>query len=129
MRGWSWARRVYRVGNRGVNVASEVKEAVLAAINANLSSTDVVVVSDYANDRIIRMVIEFATGAGKASIIGPKRRDFAIYRDATLIKPNRCGLTNAIGAVLENEFRRISAAHRGGRGRGAAAVRGRLGVE
>ena len=52
-----------------------------------------VVVSDYAkglcSDRIIRTVIGKATEAGKASIIDPKRRDFAIYRDATLIKRKR----------------------------------------
>jgi D-beta-D-heptose 7-phosphate kinase/D-beta-D-heptose 1-phosphate adenosyltransferase len=54
--------------------------------------TNVAVVSNYAkglcNERIIRLVIEMAAEAGKASIIDPKRRDFSIYRDATLIKPN-----------------------------------------
>jgi len=33
-------------------------------------------------------LIETAVVAGKASIIDPKRRNFAIHRDATLIKPN-----------------------------------------
>jgi D-beta-D-heptose 7-phosphate kinase/D-beta-D-heptose 1-phosphate adenosyltransferase len=48
-------------------------------------------------DRVIRTLIETAAVAGKASIIDPKRRNFAIYRDATLIKPNRRDLTDATG--------------------------------
>ena len=44
-----------------------------------------------------------ATAAGKASIIDPKRRDFAIYRDATLIKPNRRQLTDATGLPCETD--------------------------
>jgi D-beta-D-heptose 7-phosphate kinase/D-beta-D-heptose 1-phosphate adenosyltransferase len=90
-----------------VNVAAEIEDAVAAAIKTNVSSADVVAVSDYAkglcNDRIIRTVIETAAEAGKASIIDPKRRDFRIYRDATLIKPNRRELTDATGLPCETD--------------------------
>ena len=89
------------------NVAADTEEALIDAIKDNLGSADVVVVSDYAkglcSDRIIRTVIGKATEAGKASIIDPKRRDFAIYRDATLIKPNRRELTDATGLPCETD--------------------------
>jgi len=89
------------------NVAADTEEALIDAIRDNLGSADVVVVSDYAkglcSDRIIRTVIGKATEAGKASIIDPKRRDFAIYRDATLIKPNRRELTDATGLPCETD--------------------------
>jgi D-beta-D-heptose 7-phosphate kinase / D-beta-D-heptose 1-phosphate adenosyltransferase len=71
----------------------EVETAVAAAVKDSVGWADVVVLSDYAkglcNDRVIRTVIGTAVETGKASIIDPKRRDFSIYRDATLIKPNR----------------------------------------
>ncbi len=68
---------------------------------------DAVVLSDYAkglcNDRIIRMVIDAAAAADKASIIDPKRRDFSIYRNATLIKPNRRELSDATHLPCETD--------------------------
>src|SRR5262249_31669354 len=96
------------------NVAAEIEETLIAAIKANLASVDVVVVSDYAkglcSDRIIRSVIARAAEGGKASIIDPKRRDFAIYRGATLIKPNRRELTDATGLPCETDEQAETAA-------------------
>jgi D-beta-D-heptose 7-phosphate kinase/D-beta-D-heptose 1-phosphate adenosyltransferase len=96
------------------HIAAEVERAVASAIENNLSSADVVVVSDYAkglcNDRVIRLVIEMAAEAGKASIIDPKQRDFAIYRNATLIKPNRRELTDATGLLCETDQQAETAA-------------------
>jgi D-beta-D-heptose 7-phosphate kinase / D-beta-D-heptose 1-phosphate adenosyltransferase len=94
-------------------MTAEVEEAVAAAIKDNLSWADVAVLSDYAkglcSDRIIRTVIE-VTAAGKASIIDPKRRDFSIYRDATLIKPNRRELTDATRLPCETDQQAETAA-------------------
>jgi D-beta-D-heptose 7-phosphate kinase/D-beta-D-heptose 1-phosphate adenosyltransferase len=82
-------------------IGAEVEEAIVSEIAEGSSWADVVVVSEYAkglcNDRVIRTVIDKAAQAGKASIIDPKRRDFTIYRDATLIKPNRRELSEATG--------------------------------
>ena len=96
------------------HIAAEVERAVASAIENNLSSADVVVVSDYAkglcNYRVIRLVIEIAAEAGKASIIDPKQRDFAIYRNATLIKPNRRELADATGLPCETDQQAETAA-------------------
>jgi D-beta-D-heptose 7-phosphate kinase/D-beta-D-heptose 1-phosphate adenosyltransferase len=82
-------------------IGAEVEEAVVSGIAEGSSWADVLVVSDYAkglcNDRVIRAVIDRAARAGKASVIDPKRRDFTVYRDATLIKPNRRELSEATG--------------------------------
>lgn len=93
----------------------EVEGAVISAIAEALFCADVVVVSDYAkglcSDRVIRAVIDKAVEAGKASIIDPKRRDFAIYRDATLIKPNRRELADATGLPCETDQQAEAAAY------------------
>jgi D-beta-D-heptose 7-phosphate kinase / D-beta-D-heptose 1-phosphate adenosyltransferase len=92
-----------------------IEEAVISAIEDGLRWADVAVVSDYAkglcNDRVIRAIVELAAEAGKASIIDPKRRDFSIYRDATLIKPNRRELTDATGLPCETDLQAEAAAH------------------
>jgi D-beta-D-heptose 7-phosphate kinase / D-beta-D-heptose 1-phosphate adenosyltransferase len=95
-------------------IGVEVEEAVVSAIEEGSSWADVVVVSDYAkglcNNRVIRTVIDKAAEAGKASIIDPKRRDFLIYRDATLIKPNRRELADATGLPCETDQQAEAAA-------------------
>ena len=87
---------------------------MISAIEEGSSRADVLVVSVYAkglcNDRVIRTVIDKAGGAGKASIIDPKRCDFAIYRHATLIKPNRRELADATGLPCETDRQAEAAA-------------------
>ncbi|SHN82760.1 D-glycero-beta-D-manno-heptose-7-phosphate kinase [Bradyrhizobium erythrophlei] len=54
---------------------------------------DIVLLSDYAKGvltaRVIRNVIDAARKASKAVIVDPKSANFAIYRGATLLTPNR----------------------------------------
>jgi D-beta-D-heptose 7-phosphate kinase / D-beta-D-heptose 1-phosphate adenosyltransferase len=54
---------------------------------------DIVLLSDYAKGvltaRVIRNVIDTARKAGKAVIVDPKSANFAVYRGATLLTPNR----------------------------------------
>jgi D-beta-D-heptose 7-phosphate kinase / D-beta-D-heptose 1-phosphate adenosyltransferase len=54
---------------------------------------DIVLLSDYAKGvltaRVIRNVIDAARKARKAVIVDPKSANFAIYRGATLLTPNR----------------------------------------
>ena len=96
------------------DISASVEEAVTLAIQRGLSWADVLVLSDYAkglcNDRIIRTVIDRAAQVGKASIIDPKRRDFSIYRDATMIKPNRRELTDATHMPCETDEQAETAA-------------------
>ena len=58
-----------------------------------------VLLSDYAKGvltpRVVRAVIDAARGAGKPVIVDPKGADYAVYRGATLITPNRKELADA----------------------------------
>ncbi len=67
----------------------------------------VVVISDYGkgvcSDRVIRRTIEAANQLGKVSIVDPKRMDFSIYSQATLIKPNRRELSDASRLPCETD--------------------------
>jgi D-beta-D-heptose 7-phosphate kinase/D-beta-D-heptose 1-phosphate adenosyltransferase len=55
------------------------------------------------SDRVIRETIECAARTGRPCIVDPKRLDFEIYRGATLIKPNRHELANAVRLPCETE--------------------------
>ncbi len=60
---------------------------------AALPRADIVLLSDYAKGvltaRVIRNVIDAAKKLNKRVIVDPKSANFAIYRGATLLKPNR----------------------------------------
>jgi rfaE bifunctional protein kinase chain/domain len=77
-------------------------EAVLAAklaeFEAAVPAVDVVILSDYGKGGLaaVAQMVERARGAGKPVLIDPKGEDFAKYRGATLLTPNR------------NEFRQVA---------------------
>lgn len=79
----------------------ELEDALLARVAARLPACDTVILSDYAkgvcSDRVITEVIRLARAAGKPLLVDPKRRDFSIYRGATIIKPNTRELEAASG--------------------------------
>src|SRR3954470_18720149 len=72
---------------------AEVEQKLIDAILPLLLRADVVLISDYAKGvltaRVIRNVIDNARKLGKRVIVDPKNANFAIYRGATLLTPNR----------------------------------------
>src|SRR5215831_6338493 len=70
-----------------------VEQKLIDAILPHLARADVVLLSDYAKGvltaRVIRNIIDAARKAGKRVIVDPKSANFAIYRGATLLTPNR----------------------------------------
>ena len=80
-----------------VNGGSE--DELLGHVAKALPRVGAVVLSDYAKGaltpRVIRGVIDAANAAGKPVVVDPKGRDYAIYRGATLITPNRQELADA----------------------------------
>ena len=81
-------------------------ECIRAALGA-VDSSDVVVLSDYnkgvCSDRVVQAVIEHAARAGKRVLVDPKRRDFSVYRGASILTPNRKELTDATGMPCETD--------------------------
>jgi D-beta-D-heptose 7-phosphate kinase/D-beta-D-heptose 1-phosphate adenosyltransferase len=76
-----------------VPAADEVEQKLIDSILPLVSRADIVLLSDYAKGvltpRVIRSVIETARKLGRPVIVDPKSVNFAMYRGATLLTPNR----------------------------------------
>jgi D-beta-D-heptose 7-phosphate kinase / D-beta-D-heptose 1-phosphate adenosyltransferase len=70
-----------------------IEQKLIDAILPLLPRADIVLLSDYAKGvltaRVLRNVIDAARKLGKRVIVDPKSANFAIYRGATLLTPNR----------------------------------------
>lgn len=84
-----------------------VEERVIAALGDGLERCALLVVSDYSKgmltDRVLRQAISLAERKHVPVFIDPKRRDFSIYRGATVLKPNRKELEAATGLPVQND--------------------------
>src|SRR6202048_2371211 len=79
--------------------SGDIEQKLIDAIVPLLPRADIVLLSDYAKGvltaRVIRNVIDGACKLGKRVIVDPKSANFAIYRGATLLTPNRKELAEA----------------------------------
>ncbi|MFT8135471.1 bifunctional heptose 7-phosphate kinase/heptose 1-phosphate adenyltransferase, partial [Salmonella enterica subsp. enterica serovar Enteritidis] len=66
---------------------------LLADFRAALAKADIVILSDYGKgillDGVAAELIAICREAGKAVLVDPKGRDYACYRGATAVTPNR----------------------------------------
>ncbi len=91
--------------------ASPTHEVLLASparFDALLPSYDVVLMSDYAKGGLthVTTMIDRARAAGKPVLVDPKGADWARYRGASLITPNRAELREVVGQwVSEDDLR------------------------
>ncbi|HLN07551.1 MAG TPA: D-glycero-beta-D-manno-heptose-7-phosphate kinase [Xanthobacteraceae bacterium] len=91
-------------------ISPDSEKAVIAHTLALLPKADAVVLSDYAKGvltlGVIRAVIDAARRLGKPVVVDPKGTDYAVYRGATLITPNRMELAIATRrpAVSDDEI-------------------------
>ncbi len=94
--------------------AGEVEQKLIGAILPQLAHADIVLLSDYAKGaltaRVIRNVIDTARKLGKAVIVDPKSPNFAIYRGATLLTPNRKEFAEATRSRADSEANIAAAA-------------------
>ncbi|MCU0626895.1 MAG: D-glycero-beta-D-manno-heptose-7-phosphate kinase [Gemmatimonadaceae bacterium] len=78
---------------------------VLAVIEEAVTDADAVVLEDYNKGVLVPAVIErtiaLATANGAPVIVDPKFRNFFSYRGATVFKPNRRELEQALGAAVQ----------------------------
>ena len=72
---------------------ADIEQKLIDAALPQIARADIVLLSDYAKGvltaRVIRNIINAARKLGKRVIIDPKSANFAIYRGATLLTPNR----------------------------------------
>ena len=92
---------------RAAPAASDVEQKLIEAILPQLARADIVLLSDYAKGvltaRVIRNVIDAAKKAGKRVIVDPKSANFAIYRGATLLTPNRKEFSEATRSRADSD--------------------------
>jgi D-beta-D-heptose 7-phosphate kinase / D-beta-D-heptose 1-phosphate adenosyltransferase len=73
--------------------SASIEQKLIDGILPLLPRADIVLLSDYAKGvltaRVLRNVIDAARKLGKRVIVDPKSANFAIYRGATLLTPNR----------------------------------------
>ncbi|MDB4876234.1 MAG: hypothetical protein JWM41_2680 [Gemmatimonadetes bacterium] len=83
----------------------ESVERLLAAVTAAIAEADALVLEDYNKGVLVPRVIEAAMAAAAARkipiVVDPKYRNFFLYRGATIFKPNRRELAEALGAEIE----------------------------
>src|SRR3984885_13305029 len=94
--------------------ASDIEQKLIDAILPLLPRADIVLLSDYAKGvltvRVIRNIIDAARTLGKRVIVDPKSPNFAIYRGATLLTPNRKEFAEATRSRAETEKSIVDAA-------------------
>jgi D-beta-D-heptose 7-phosphate kinase/D-beta-D-heptose 1-phosphate adenosyltransferase len=87
--------------------AADIEQRLIDAILPLLPRVDIVLLSDYAKGtltaRVIRNVIDGARKLGKRVIVDPKSTNLAIYRGATLIKPNRKEFAEATRTPIDSD--------------------------
>jgi len=94
---------------------ADTRADLLAQLKAALKHYQLVILSDYAKgvlgDGLAAAIIAAARDAGRPVIVDPKSRDYATYRGATLVKPNRRELCDASGRTsLDTPEEMVSAA-------------------
>src|ERR1700709_1694624 len=87
--------------------SAEIEQKLIDAILPLLPRANIVLLSDYAKGvltaRVIRNVIDAARKLGKRVIVDPKSANFAIYRGATLLTPNRKEFAEATRSRADSE--------------------------
>src|SRR5580700_1490412 len=85
----------------------EIEQKLIDTILPLIPRADIVLLSDYAKGvltaRVIRNVIDAARKLGKRVIVDPKSANFAIYRGATLLTPNRKEFAEATRSRADTE--------------------------
>jgi D-beta-D-heptose 7-phosphate kinase/D-beta-D-heptose 1-phosphate adenosyltransferase len=87
--------------------SAEIEQKLIDAILPLLPRANIVLLSDYAKGvltaRVIRNVIDAARKLGKRVIVDPKSANFAVYRGATLLTPNRKEFAEATRSRADTE--------------------------
>lgn len=99
---------------RAAPISAETRVDLLAQIKAALPHHQLVILSDYAKgvlgSGVAREIIDLARQAGRKVVVDPKGQDYAAYRGASVLKPNRRELAEAIGRILDDENAVVAAA-------------------
>src|SRR3989442_1646171 len=86
-------------------ITSRTEEQLAAALERAMANVDALVVEDYNKGTLTQAVIERAMAVAQRRsvpvVVDPKFKHFFAYRGATVFKPNRRELEQAMGATLD----------------------------
>ena len=101
---------------KAVPVAGRIEDQIVEAALKAISTCQAVVLSDYGKGvltaRVLETVIDGATKAGIPTLVDPKGLDYARYRGADIVTPNRKELADATGLPTANDEQVTNAARR-----------------
>jgi D-beta-D-heptose 7-phosphate kinase / D-beta-D-heptose 1-phosphate adenosyltransferase len=107
-------------------IDADIEAQLIERVSAVLPRAGAVVLSDYAKgvltQKVIRTIVDRARNLGLPVIVDPKSSDFAVYRGATIITPNRKELAEATRSPVANESEVAKAAAQLGQIVGSDAV-------
>jgi len=93
---------------------ADIEQRLIDTILPQLERADIVLLSDYAKgvlaEGVAAAVIAATRAAGKAVVVDPKGTDYAPYRGATVLKPNRRELAEATAMPVGSEDEVVAAA-------------------
>ena len=99
-----------------VSVSGDVEERIIDAALAAIPASQAVILSDYGKGvlsaRVLEQVIAAAQTTGIPTLVDPKGRDYARYRGADLVTPNRKELSEATGLPTTDDDQVTAAARR-----------------
>ncbi len=100
------SQQVVRVDEEeDADLDGEEVERLLAAVRHAIDQADALVFEDYNKGVIVPRIIEAGIQAAQAKgipiVVDPKYRNFFLYRGATVFKPNRRELGEALGADID----------------------------
>lgn len=81
----------------------EAGQSLLDAFKDGLTTTDLVILSDYAKGTLsqVQQMIQMARKAGKRVLVDPKGTDFSIYRQASVLTPNLSEFEAVVGVCKD----------------------------
>jgi D-beta-D-heptose 7-phosphate kinase/D-beta-D-heptose 1-phosphate adenosyltransferase len=100
------SQQVVRVDEEeDADLDGDAVEHLLTALGRAISQADALVVEDYNKGVLTSRIIDGAMRAAQAKgipiVVDPKYRNFFSYRGATIFKPNRRELAEALGAEID----------------------------
>jgi D-beta-D-heptose 7-phosphate kinase/D-beta-D-heptose 1-phosphate adenosyltransferase len=95
-------------------LSADIARRLLDELAGAVDEAELIVLSDYAkgvlSEDVVRSAIETARRCGKPVIVDPKSKEFAKYRGATVITPNRLELQQACGTRCDTHEQVVTGA-------------------
>ena len=102
------SQHVVRIDNEQKrDISPAVQDQILSVLHSTINSLDGIILQDYNKGVIVKslihQIIEMARKHEKVVTVDPKFRNFFEYKNATVFKPNRKEVEEALGIKLTSE--------------------------